>query len=249
MSEQPNSTTTNKTGPDAEYIKNLFGSISTTYDKANDVITLGMARQWRKQLVNWSDAREGQWVLDCATGTGDLAIEFKKAVGETGHVIGTDFCKEMLDVAPQKAAKQNLKVDFELADVMALDYPNDKFDIASIAYGIRNVADIDVAIFEMARITKPGGKVMILETGEVENPMLQKAIRFYFKNIVPRLGGWVSGKRSAYEYLQSSSGRFPSGEEFCDVLRGSGQFVKVEFTSLMGGASFIYKCTVKDSIK
>ncbi len=230
--------------PEAEYIKNLFGSISTTYDKANDVITLGMARQWRRELVNWSEAREGHWVVDCATGTGDLAIEFKKIVGETGHVIGTDFCKEMLEVAPNKAQKLNLKIDFEVADVMALNFPENKFDMASIAYGIRNVENVSLAISEMARVTKPGGKVMILETGEVENPILQKAIRFYFKNIVPRLGGWVSGKRDAYEYLQSSSGRFPSGEEFCSHLRASGHFSTVEFKSLMGGASFIYKCMV-----
>lgn len=244
MSNLPQNTTPVKSGPEAEYIKNIFSSISTTYDKANDVITLGMARQWRKDLVSWSNVREGHWILDCATGTGDLAIEFKKAVGETGHVIGTDFCKEMLDVAPLKTKKLKLNVQFELADVMALNFPDNKFDVTSIAYGIRNVSDIKKAVAEMARVTKPGGKVMILETGEVANPVLQKAIRFYFKNIVPRLGGWVSGKRDAYEYLQASSGRFPSGEEFCKILNSGGQFKSIEFKSLMGGASFIYKCII-----
>jgi demethylmenaquinone methyltransferase / 2-methoxy-6-polyprenyl-1,4-benzoquinol methylase len=228
-----------------EYIKNLFGSISGTYDKANDVITLGIARQWRKQLVELSKAREGHWVLDCATGTGDLALEFKKAVGATGKVIGLDFCKEMLESAPGKAKKQNLDVTFELGDVLALNYPDKKFDVTSIAYGIRNVADVQKAVSEMARVTKSGGKVMILETGDVDNRVLQKAIRFYFEKVVPTLGGWVSGKPEAYQYLQTSSGQFLSGEHFCEALSATGLFSQVTFTTLMGGASFIYRCDVK----
>lgn len=206
---------------------------------------MGMARPWRRELVSWSKAREGHWILDCATGTGDLALEFKKAVGETGKVIGMDFCKEMLDVAPAKAKKLNLDVTFELGDVLALNYPDQKFDVTSVAYGIRNVADPHRALCEMARVTKANGKVMILETGEVANPVFRRAIRFYFEKLVPKLGGWVSGRPSAYEYLQSSSGKFPSGEEFCQVMRDTGLFSSVEFKSLMGGASFIYRGEVR----
>lgn len=108
-------------GPQPEFVKDIFSSIAGTYDKANDVITMGMARDWRKKLVSWSGAKAGQKVLDCATGTGDLALDFKRAVGTTGSVLGTDFCKEMLDFALKKLARQNL-AQFEVADAMNLPY-------------------------------------------------------------------------------------------------------------------------------
>ncbi len=228
-----------------ESIKGLFDSISNTYDTANDVMTLGMARNWRKQLVDWSEASEGHRVLDCATGTGDLAIEFKKAVGETGTVIGTDFCQGMLDKAPSKAKKEKVDVIFELADCMNLDYPEDEFDVTSIAYGVRNVANPKKAISEMARVTQPEGHVMILETGETETPLVKSFVNLYMKHIVPRLGGLVSGNRSAYEYLQDSSQKFPSGEDFVKLMESTGAFEKVEYRRIMGGASYIYKGTVK----
>ena len=236
---------TEKLGPEPEYIKNLFGEISGTYDKANDVITMGIARGWRKALVNWSQASEGKRVLDCATGTGDLAIEFKKAVGETGSVVGSDFCQGMLDKAPAKAAAANAEVTFELGDAMDLDYPDEEFDITSIAYGIRNVADARVALKEMARVTEDGGYVMILETGETETPLLKNFVNLYFKYLVPRLGGLVSGNRSAYEYLQNSSSQFPSGEDFMTLMKSTGAFSDVQYKKLMGGASYIYRGTVK----
>lgn len=228
----------------AEFVKNLFGSISSTYDQANDVITFGMARLWRKKLVELSQAKPGDRVLDCATGTGDLALAFKHIVTETGHVIGTDFCPEMLAVAPLKAAKQNLAVVFELGDVQALKYKNAEFNICSIAYGIRNVSNVAQAVREMARVTRSGGVVMILETGEIENPILRTGIRFYFEKLVPTLGGWISGKPEAYEYLQASSGSFPSQADFCRDLSALGCFSAVTCTTLMGGASYIYKCEV-----
>lgn len=227
----------------AEFVKNLFGSISGTYDQANDVITFGMARLWRKKLVELSGAKPGDRILDCATGTGDLAIAFKKIVAESGHVIGSDFCAEMLSVAPKKATKKNLDITFELGDVQALKYKNAEFDICSIAYGIRNVSDVAQAMREMARVTRSGGVVMILETGEIENPVLRLGIRFYFEKVVPKLGGWVSGRPEAYEYLQTSSGSFPSQTEFCRNLNELGCFSAVTCTALMGGASYIYKCT------
>lgn len=232
-------------GPEPKYIKDLFSSISNSYDTANDVITLGLAKSWRRQLVDWSGATEGHRVLDCATGTGDLAIDFKKAVGETGSVIGSDFCQGMLDKAPAKAKKEKVKITFELGDVLNLDYPDDEFDITSIAYGVRNVKDPLKALQEMARVTHEDGVVMILETGETETPVIKRFIGIYFKYIVPRLGGIVSGNRQAYEYLQGSSSKFPSGEDFLALMRESNSFSKVEYKKIMGGASYIYKGIVK----
>lgn len=234
------------TGPEPEFIKELFNSISGSYDTANDVITMGLARNWRKNLVNWSKASEGQRILDCATGTGDLAIEFKKAVGQTGKVIGSDFCEGMLKTAPLKAKKEKVDVIFELGDVTSLNYPDEEFDVTSIAYGIRNVVDPVKGLLEMARVTKAEGYVMVLETGETETPIIRKLVDFYFEHVVPKLGGWVSGNRDAYEYLQNSSRTFPSGETFLELMQSTGAFSKVEYRRLMGGASYIYRGTVAD---
>lgn len=238
-----NHSNTPLSGPPADEIKNLFQSISHGYDKANDFMTGGMAHGWRKKLVEWSDVEFGDSVLDCATGTGDLAIEFAKAVGIRGSVTGSDFCEGMLEKAPAKAKSEKLEITFEIADATNLPYEDNKFDVVSIAYGIRNVSDPVKALSEMARVVKPGGRVMILETGDQQNPILQKAFSFYFKNVVPRIGGWITGKKEAYEYLQKSSSKFPSKESFLDLMNQTQALSKTEYKSLMGGASFIYKGT------
>lgn len=228
-------------GPKADEIKSLFSSVAHGYDKANDAMTFGLAHRWRKQLVKWSAVYPGDRVLDCATGTGDLAIEFKKAVGPQGTVIGTDFCEDMLAQAPPKAKRAHLAVDFQVADAMNLPFDDASFDVSSIAYGIRNISDPQKAIREMARVVKPGGRVMILETGDAPENGLKKAFEFYFKQVIPRVGGWVTGQRYAYEYLNKSSRGFPSRERFLEVMSSTGLFSNCEYQVLFGGASFLYR--------
>lgn len=232
-------------GPKAEEIKSLFSAVAGGYDKANDAMTLGLAHVWRKNLVEWSGAKPGDHILDCATGTGDLAIVFKKVVGSSGSVLGTDFCQEMLDRAPPKAARAGLKIDFQIADAMDLKLDDGRFDIASIAYGIRNVSDPARAIGEMARVVKPGGRVMVLETGDAPNGPFKKAFEFYFQTVIPRIGGWVTGKRFAYEYLNRSSRGFPSRERFLAIMKSTGKFAHCDYQVLFGGASFLYRGIVK----
>jgi demethylmenaquinone methyltransferase / 2-methoxy-6-polyprenyl-1,4-benzoquinol methylase len=232
-------------GPRADEIKSLFASVAHGYDKANDAMTFGLAHRWRRQLVKWSGVKAGDKILDCATGTGDLAIEFKKAVGSDGSVTGTDFCAEMLEHAPAKAKARGLNVDFQLADAMNLPFADNQFDIASIAYGIRNVADPQLAISQMARVVKSGGRVMILETGDAPENGFKKAFEFYFTQVIPRVGGWVTGQRYAYEYLNKSSRGFPSRERFLEVMRSTGSFSSCECRVLFGGASFMYRGIVK----
>lgn len=159
-----------------------------------------------------SEAKEGDHVLDCATGTGDLAIEFKKAVGDSGYVMGTDFCAPMIEPAPAKAKEKGLKIDFEVADAMDLPYEDSRFDISSIAFGIRNVDDPVVALKELARVVKPGGRVVVLEFGQPKG-ILKFPYNLYSQHIMPAVGGWLSGNREAYTYLPRTSATFPAGKK------------------------------------
>lgn len=231
--------------PDPEKIRSMFSRVAAKYDKANSVLSVGIHHLWRKKVVKLSNAQPGMKVLDCATGTGDLAIAFKKAVGAQGSVIGTDFCVEMMETAPAKAQADNLEIKFEFADVTKLQYADNSFDITSISFGIRNVYDPVVALQEMARVTKPGGKVMVLEFGKMDMPIVSPVYNYYAENILPKLGGIVSGQKEAYEYLQKSSAAFPSKENFLDLMKKTGQFSDMSFTPVSFGIAYIYIGTVK----
>jgi demethylmenaquinone methyltransferase/2-methoxy-6-polyprenyl-1,4-benzoquinol methylase len=231
--------------PDPEKIRSMFSRVAAKYDKANSVLSVGIHHLWRKKVIALSCAQPGMKVLDCATGTGDLAIAFKKAVGASGSVIGTDFCVEMMETAPAKAQADNLEIKFEFADVTQLQYADKSFDITSISFGIRNVYDPVVALQEMARVTKPGGQVIVLEFGKMDMPIVSPVYNYYAENILPKLGGIVSGQKEAYEYLQKSSAAFPSKENFLDLMKKTGQFSDVNFTPVSFGIAYIYIGTVK----
>lgn len=233
-----------KHSPNPEIIRSMFSKVAANYDKGNSVLSLGVHHLWRKKLVKYSGAKPGDAVLDCATGTGDLAIAFKKAVG-SGKVIGTDFCAEMLIPAPAKAQERGLDIQFEQADVTQLQYADQSFDICSISFGIRNVGNPLKALQEMARVTKPGGQVMVLEFGQVTIPVFGALYNFYSQNVLPKIGGLVTGQKEAYEYLQKSSAAFPCRNNFIALMNESGRFSHCEYISLTGGIAYIYKGTVK----
>ncbi|AHI07083.1 ubiquinone/menaquinone biosynthesis methyltransferase [Bdellovibrio bacteriovorus W] len=234
-----------KHSPNPEIIRSMFSKVAENYDRGNNVLSMGIHHLWRKKLVKYSGAKAGQKVLDCATGTGDLAIEFKKTVGSDGSVIGTDFCKEMLIPAPQKAKDKGLEIQFEQADVTQLQYTDKQFDISSISFGIRNVGNPVKGLQEMARVTKSGGQVMVLEFGQVRIPVFGPLYNFYSTKILPKIGGIVTGQKEAYEYLQKSSAAFPCREDFLKLMEETGAFSHYEYISLSGGIAYIYKGTVK----
>jgi demethylmenaquinone methyltransferase/2-methoxy-6-polyprenyl-1,4-benzoquinol methylase len=236
---------TTKQSPNPEVIRSMFAKVAANYDKGNSVLSLGVHHLWRKKLVKYSGAKAGDQVLDCATGTGDLAIEFKKTTGTQGAVIGTDFCAEMLIPAPAKAQARGLDIKFEQADVTALQYADKSFDVTSISFGIRNVSDPVKALKEMARVTRPGGKVMVLEFGQVNIPVFGALYNFYSQNILPKIGGLVTGQGEAYDYLQKSSAAFPCREGFLDLMKESNSFSSFEYIPVTGGIAYIYKGTVK----
>lgn len=191
-----------------------------------------------------SQAQKGDAILDCATGTGDLALEFKKKVGKEGSVLGTDFCKEMIEHAPQKAQKNGLEVVFEVADAMNLPYEDNYFDITSIAFGIRNVDEPETALREMARVVKPGGRVVVLEFGQPKG-LLKYPYEIYSQYIMPAVGGFISGNREAYTYLPKTSAEFPAADKFITLMDRADCFSKRTYEKLTGGIAYVYVGTVK----
>lgn len=236
---------TQKHEPQAEVIRSMFAKVAKNYDKANSVLSVGVHHLWRKKLVQLVGAKPGQKVLDCATGTGDLAIEFKKAVGSNGLVVGTDFCPEMLETAPIKARSQLCDIHFEVADVTALKYEDNTFDITSISFGIRNVQDPVKGLTEMARVTKSGGTVVILEFGQPEIPIFSSLYNLYSSRVLPWLGGIVTGQKDAYEYLQKSSAAFPCKNNFLKLMKATGLLENLKYTTVSGGIAYIYTATKK----
>ena len=220
-------------------VRQMFAQIAPRYDLANEVLSLGIHRSWRRVAVRESGARPGQTVLDCATGTGDLALAFKRAVGPTGKVIGTDFCAEMLAVAPQKALRAKLQVEFEVADATALPYPVASFDISAIAFGIRNVNDPMRCLRELARVTRPGGRVVVLEFGQPRGAF-GGLFRLYSAKVMPWLGGALTGQRSAYEYLPRTAASFPSGDRFLSLMREANAFSELKARPLTFGTAYVY---------
>ncbi|MFE8599219.1 bifunctional demethylmenaquinone methyltransferase/2-methoxy-6-polyprenyl-1,4-benzoquinol methylase UbiE [Archangium violaceum] len=225
-------------------VQRMFSSIATRYDVTNEVLSLGIHRLWRRAAVRLSGAREGSAVLDCATGTGDLALAFKRKVGGSGRVVGTDFCKEMLDHAPAKAAREGLPVEFQVADAMALPFADASFDVASIAFGIRNVDDPVKCLKEMARVVRPGGRVVVLEFGQPTG-LFGGLFRLYSKVIMPTIGGLLTGNRAAYEYLPRTSAAFPAGEKFLSLMEQSGSYKERVAHSMTFGTSYVYVGTVR----
>jgi demethylmenaquinone methyltransferase/2-methoxy-6-polyprenyl-1,4-benzoquinol methylase len=227
----------------AKQVHSLFSGVAGNYDQLNTLISFGIHHRWRRALVRWSQAKPGDSVLDLATGTGDLALEFKRQLGPSSKVLGTDFNLEMLKTAPEKAKSQGLEVQFEQADATQLVYESGRFDIVSISYGIRNVDDTARAVREMHRVLKPGGRLMILETGHAVNPLLHGIFRIYFKHIMPRIAALLGGDLRSYQYLESSASSFPSGEQLVALIRANGPFSEVFARPLLGGVSWMYRAT------
>jgi demethylmenaquinone methyltransferase/2-methoxy-6-polyprenyl-1,4-benzoquinol methylase len=220
-------------------VREMFSAIAPRYDAANDALSLGVHRLWRRRAIERSRASTGEAVLDCATGTGDLALAFKRVVGPTGRVVGTDFCAEMLAGAPPKAVRAGLEVEFQVADALDLPFAAGSFDVASISFGIRNVDDPKRCLSEMARVVKPGGRVVVLEFGQPRG-LWGALFRFYSKHVMPRVGQLFTGQRAAYEYLPRTAAAFPSGEKFLQLMREADAFEKVEAVPLLFGTAFVY---------
>lgn len=223
----------------ARAVREMFSGIAGRYDLLNHLLSANIDKRWRRivrQKMQDILERGDALVLDVACGTGDLSIELQTNAAAT--VIGTDFCRPMLDVAREKAAE----IPFIEADAMRLSFADNSFDGVTIAFGLRNLSHFPDGVKELFRITKPGGKVAILEFSSPVIPGFRGLFNFYFSNILPRIGGVVSGSRSAYEYLPDSVSKFPDQKALAEMMRETG-FENVEYTNLTGGIAAIHTGT------
>jgi demethylmenaquinone methyltransferase/2-methoxy-6-polyprenyl-1,4-benzoquinol methylase len=231
--------TTDQTVPHPPGSGAMFDQIAPRYDLLNRIISLGRDRSWRRRTVRTLMLGERARVLDVATGTADLAIEIVRA-HPGAHVVGIDPSAEMLAIGRDKIAKRGFAEHIELTvgDAQALSYAACEFDAATIAFGIRNVPDRPRALREMARVVRPGGRVAVLELGEPSNAVA----RFHAHRVVPRIGGWLSGKRE-YAYLQRSVAAFPPAHEFAATMTECGLRV-VDMVAMTFGACTLYTAEV-----
>lgn len=223
----------------SEQVREMFSSIAPRYDVTNVVLSFGVDRRWRRVAVRESGAAAGARVLDCATGTGDLALALRRAVEPGGTVVGMDFCAAMLDPAREKARRAGLDVRFEEGDALALAYPTAAFDIATIAFGIRNVDDPVRCLREMARVVRPGGRVVVLEFGQ-PGGVWGALYRVYSRQLMPAVGGLLTGNRAAYAYLPRTAATFPAGERFLALMDQAGTFASRRAVSLSGSIAYVY---------
>ena len=201
----------------------MFDRISRIYDRLNTVMTAGLHHEWRRRAADLAGVAPGDRVLDLATGTGDLAFELAGRLAPGGEVVGADFSERMLEVARQKAAARDLAVpvNFEWANAMELDWPDDSFDAATVGFGVRNFADLDRGLSQLARVVRPGGHVVILEATVPQRPPLSTFFSLWFDRAVPILGR-VAGDADAYTYLPNSVRRFPGPYELAARLASAG---------------------------
>jgi demethylmenaquinone methyltransferase/2-methoxy-6-polyprenyl-1,4-benzoquinol methylase len=227
-----------------EAVREMFATIAPRYDLANQLLSLGIHHRWRQALVKRAALSTGASVLDCATGTGDLALEFARAVGPSGSVTGIDFCEPMLIGAREKAKAARASIEFRQADAQNLPFESARFDLASIAFGIRNIDDPVKCLREMARVVRPGGQVWVLEFGQ-PGGAFGALYRFYNWAIVPNIGHLVTGKRSPYKYLPTTAKAFPAGERFVALMDEAGVFAERAATPVTFGVAYLYRGIVR----
>lgn len=224
-------------GRDKEvYIERMFSSIAPKYDLMNSVLSLNMHKAWRKFAVSQSGIAGGGSALDVCCGTGDFAFELAEMAGETGRVVGLDFSAPMIELARDKARKLSREwVSFVVGNACELPFEDSSFDCVTMGFGLRNVADVSKAVSEMARVTKPGGKVVNLEISKVRSPLLRLPWMLYFYALTPYTASMFGAKREAYEYLPQSVKEFVSREELCGEFERAG-LGDVRYHDLMFGA-------------
>ena len=217
----------------ARRVRGVFDSVAGKYDLMNDLMSGGLHRAWKAYTVMVANLREGQRVLDIAGGTGDLALAFSKKVGTTGQVVHTDINEAMLRTGRDRLLDAGVILPTVVCDAEKLPFPDGHFDVVSVAFGLRNMTHKDAALREMARVLKPGGKLLVLEFSQVAGP-LRKAYDLYSFKVLPRLGSLVAGDAESYRYLAESIRMHPNQQELKALMKSNG-FGHVDFHNMAGG--------------
>ncbi|HCY15838.1 MAG: bifunctional demethylmenaquinone methyltransferase/2-methoxy-6-polyprenyl-1,4-benzoquinol methylase [Curvibacter sp. GWA2_64_110] len=217
----------------AKRVRGVFDSVASKYDVMNDLMSVGLHRVWKAYTVTLANLKEGDRVLDIAGGTGDLALAFSKKVGKTGQVVHTDINEAMLRVGRDRLLDAGVVLPTLVCDAEKLPFPDQYFDVVSVAFGLRNMTHKDVALAEMCRVLKPGGKLLVLEFSKVAPP-LEKLYDWYSFKVLPKLGQLVAGDSSSYQYLAESIRMHPGQAELKALMHKSG-FGHVDFHNMSGG--------------
>ncbi len=199
----------------AAHVREMFGRIAPRYDFLNHLLSLDIDKIWRRRVARRFTAvlhNPSARVLDLCCGTGDLALAFRREAPAGAQIVGSDFVPEMLNRARAKAAGSGAGITFVEADALALPFEDGKFDLVSCSFGFRNLANYERGLIEIFRVLRPGGAAAILEFSEPRGRLFGGLYRFYFRHVLPRLGGLISGSSAAYSYLPSSVSKFPSPE-------------------------------------
>ena len=231
--------TVDKSGP---RVRRMFGEIAGKYDFLNHLLSLNIDRYWRWRTVRTVAPKSGDRILDVCTGTGDLALAYHKATKGEAEIVGADFCHEMLAIGHQKGMKGRAgdRLTFIEADTQSLPFPSDRFNIVTVAFGLRNVADTDAGLAEMTRVCSPGGHVAVLEFSSPEWQPFKGIYSWYFRNVLPRIGQMLArNAESAYSYLPESVGEFPQGEALAERMRRVG-LTEVSYRPLTLGVATLY---------
>ncbi len=214
-------------------VRGVFSSVASKYDVMNDLMSAGMHRLWKRFTVELANVRPGERVLDVAGGTADLSLAFAERAGANGQVWLTDINHAMLSVGRDRTLDKGFILPVAQCDAEKLPFPDNHFNVVSVAFGLRNMTHKDVALKEMCRVLKPGGKLLVLEFSKVAKP-LEKIYDWYSFNILPHMGKLVAGDADSYRYLAESIRMHPGQEELKTLMKNAG-FGHVDFHNLSAG--------------
>lgn len=226
----------------AGMVGDVFDSVATRYDLMNDLMSAGIHRLWKRFTIELSGVRSGNAVLDIAGGTGDLAEKFSQLVGESGRVVLADINASMLRVGRDRLLDTGVQANLEFvqADAQYLPFPDDSFDCITIAFGLRNVTDKDLALRAMLRVLKPGGRLLVLEFSRPTNPLLGKAYDAYSFSILPLMGRLIARDADSYKYLAESIRMHPDQETLRGMMEEAG-FSRCEYHNMTGGVVAVHR--------
>ena len=224
-------------------VRGMFAEIAPRYDLVNRMLSGGIDVWWRHVTVRRAPPPPTGAILDVCTGTGDLALAYAARSGPGVRIVASDFCRPMLDRGVEKARKSGARVEWVEADAQALPFPDAAFDLVTVAFGLRNIADTSRGLAEMARVMVPGGRLAILEFSLPRNAAIRAGYLWYFRRVLPVLGNTVARNRSdAYTYLNQSVEEFPSGERLAGLVRDAG-FADVTMIPLTFGIATLTVAT------